>query len=996
MSRTSLFPTPGRNRVLGVGAATAAMATLFGLVLLSHQAAHADAALISASTNVGPTPASRPITLSLVLPLRNRALLKTLIDKLYNPSDPMYGHYLTPDQFAEQFGPAPSDVAAVETAASALGLTVVDVTPNNAIIHVQAPASTVDSAFGIVLTDYIGPDGARFTAPDRSPAIPSGLAGSLVSVVGLDGSLKMHRASHVTWQPGSMRGAGTHESPLLNTALAAAGTSATPDTVKYYTEFGLWPKDVYSIYDWSNLSTASGQNVALVELDGWTTADISSWESQVLKTSTLTPSLVSVDNGTQTVEGALSSMECTLDIDMVLLMAPGLSHLYVYVAPLDGDESQEALDIYTKIATDDKASVISSSWGFNEDQVFPDDVGYANSVEQEFQQMATQGQTFCVAAGDSGAYADETLDTPNVAFEAATPYVLSVGGTDLTDGPGETWVSETSWADPGDTSRGPLGTGGGGGISSHWTIPSYQVGAFSSSVNKQGSQTMRNLPDVSLFADADDAGYVIIWTDVLGDYGPKGEVYTATPNGTSAAAPLWAGFLADVNAGRAAASRTGIGFADPTIYSLAERPTTYANDFHDIDDGSNNLYYIAVAGYDNSTGWGSFQANNLYNDLVNFSAITVKSLSFNPATLAPSASTTGTVTLSAAPTSAVTVEINNSSNTSVASVSINSGSATGTFTLTAPSSPGSYTYTASYEGSTAQQTLNVVAPGAGETTRVLWWSTGGLLSLWNYDPATGGYSQNSYGPFATWTARAIADGPDGLTRVLWVSTSGAAAIWSVNDTTGAYTQYTFGPYPGWSAQALSVAESNTTHVLWASSSGGASVWNYNTGTGVFTDDTLGPYAGWSATAIADGPDGLTRLLWNDVSGAASIWSLNTTTGVFTQNGFGPFANWSATGLSVAANNNATHVLWTDASTGGASLWNYSTSTGDFTQESYGPFPTWSATGIADNPDGNVQLLWTSTSGAASIWDLDNITGTYTQNSFGPFKGWAADAVTSYP
>ncbi len=281
-----------------------------------------------------------------------------------------------------------------------------------------------------------------------------------------------------------------------------------------------------------------------------------------------------------------------------------------------------------------------------------------------------------------------------------------------------------------------------------------------------------------------------------------------------------------------------------------------------------------------------------------------------------------------------------------------------------------------------------------EPVHVLWSSTNGMLSLWNFNPSTGSFTQNSYGPFPGWSASAIADGPDGLTRVLWVNTGGAASIWSVDPLTGALTQNTFGPYPGWSATALSAGADNTTHVLWSSTKGASSLWNYSTITGGFTQNSYGPYADWSARSVADGPDGMTRMLWVNPNGAASIWSVDSTTGALTQNSFGPFPGWNAAALAVNYAD-TTHVLWTNSG-GAASVWNYSTSTGAFTQNTYGPFAGWSAASLADGPDENVQLLWDSTSGSSSIWDLDNVSGAFTPYTFGPFPGWTTTAITSYP
>jgi len=85
--------------------------------------------------------------------------------------------------------------------------------------------------------------------------------------------------------------------------------------------------------------------------------------------------------------------------------------------------------------------------------------------------------------------------------------------------------------------------------------------------------------------------------------------------GTSAAAPLWAGFMALVNQQNAAVGNPPQGYFNPTLYALAEG-TNYAACFHDITTGNNtNLAsssaFFATAGYDLCTGWGTPVGSNL-------------------------------------------------------------------------------------------------------------------------------------------------------------------------------------------------------------------------------------------------------------------------------------------------------------------------------------------------------------------------------------------------
>jgi hypothetical protein len=120
---------------------------------------------------------------------------------------------------------------------------------------------------------------------------------------------------------------------------------------------------------------------------------------------------------------------------------------------------------------------------------------------------------------------------------------------------------------------------------------------------------MRNIPDVSLFGDYDTGGYAIYYSDPKN--GPNWYGY----NGTSASSPLWSSFSALVNQQRANKGMPALGLANPLIYQIAEDPTKYAADFHDINDGSTNGYYKAVKGYDDSTGWGSFKGSALLSDM---------------------------------------------------------------------------------------------------------------------------------------------------------------------------------------------------------------------------------------------------------------------------------------------------------------------------------------------------------------------------------------------
>lgn len=316
----------------------------------------------------------------------------------------------------------------------------------------------------------------------------------------------------------------------------------------------------------------------------------------------------------------------TLDIELQLAVAPEASAILVYAG---GNMNSLVVQQYQKIADDNLAKEISTSWGAPE---ITNDSVSLDGENDAFEQMASQGQSIFAAAGDNGAYDGAgTSSTVNgtdptallVDDPSSQPYMCGVGGTTLavmTPGTNEHYLSETSWGTPATSTGG----GGGGGISRLWPTPFYQVGivpsagAIPSNYTTAGTDlpnpnpsTSRNTPDVSFDANP-DTGYDIVFGGVADA--------ALTFGGTSCAAPIWAGFTALANEERANNGLPPLGFANPAIYQIGADGYSgytfrYPTVFHDIMDGSTNLYFPAVKGYDSSTGWGSFNGNYLQTDL---------------------------------------------------------------------------------------------------------------------------------------------------------------------------------------------------------------------------------------------------------------------------------------------------------------------------------------------------------------------------------------------
>ena len=569
LSSRSLFSC--RAAALGLLTALAQPVVAAPNAVLPRLSGHVPTAAIAQSRLLGRVAAGQMVSLALTLPLRNQAALPDLIARQSTPGDPLCGHYLTPAEFTARFGPAASDYAGVAAAAKQNGFAVTGTHPNRLILDVSGPASKVEAAFGLHLQRYVNASGCEFYAPDAGPALPAGLAGRVSAVVGLDNALRLH--SH------------------LHPALKGRDGSGP--------QGGLTPTDIATAYSLPTTAglTGAGQTIALYELDGYTRSDITAYESAY--------GLPAVPLQNVLVDGADGSAgsgadEVTLDIEMAQALAPGLSRILVYETP-NNNSDQDYLDGYNRIATDNLAKQVSTSWGYQEDGSDPVLINGENPI---FQEMAAQGQSIFAVTGDDGAYDDGS--TLSVDDPGSQPYVTGVGGTTLTtNGSGGTYAGESAWGlaynvnDPNSTDGGEFGVGGGGGFSAVWPAPSYQSVLPS-------APAMRSVPDVALNSDP-ETGYSIY-------YGGSFTVY----GGTSAAAPLWAGFTALVNQQRTAAGKAPVGFLNPPIYQIGASAAYTAN-FHDVTTG-NNLYYPALPGYDNATGWGSFIGSALLNTLAGNSA----------------------------------------------------------------------------------------------------------------------------------------------------------------------------------------------------------------------------------------------------------------------------------------------------------------------------------------------------------------------------------------
>ncbi|MGD0892848.1 MAG: S53 family serine peptidase [Terracidiphilus sp.] len=613
---------------------------------------------------VGQLPSDQIMKLDIVLNMRDRAGLQAFLADLYDPSSPVYRKFLTPQQFTAKFGPTQADYDAVLSWAKANGLTVVGGSRDGMDVQVSGRVSAIQSAFHIELRTYQHPTENRiFYAADREPV--TSLPFSLWHVSGLDN----YSIPHPMYVKKSdyAKAHGIDAAKVVSHATTGSGPSAS-----------FLGSDMRAAYYGGTALTGAGQNLGLFEYEGTDLADLTTYFKNVGQTNNVPITLLSTD-GTSTsclytrAGGDCDDTEQTLDMTQAIGMAPGLASLVMYIGSTD-TAIISAMTTHSPLPT-----TIGCSWGWT-----PAD---PTTLDPYFEKMASQGQNFFAASGDSS-----TWSSSNEAWPADDANVISVGGTDLTTasaaGP---WKSETAWSDSG------------GGISpDKIAIPAWQqLSGVINSTNK-GSTTYRNGPDVS--ANANFTFYTCADQEacLANEYG-----------GTSFATPMWAAYIALANEQLANNGEATLGFIDPAIYEIGVG-SSYDTDFHDITSGTSGSYSAEV-GYDLVTGWGSPNGAALINALAPASSSPTFSLSASPASLSVVAGSSGSSTITSTVVggfdSAVALTASGLPTGVTATFSPTSITGSGTSSLTlataSTTTAGTYTITVTGTGGGITQTTSV-------------------------------------------------------------------------------------------------------------------------------------------------------------------------------------------------------------------------------------------------------------------------------------------------
>jgi len=510
---------------------------------------------------------NKSLKFTISLPTRNPTDLEQLFHEVSDPHNPNYRNYLTTEEFNDRFAPSKKDYDAVIAWAKASGFNVRTGSGSRRVIALVGNVSSINRAFNVFLAEYQHPVEARkYFSADREPTT-RGLSVDLLHITGLQNFVLPHR--HLV-----------HKDEAASAPKATQSGSGPSGT---YT-----PTDIRTAYYGSGSLTGAGQTVGIYSFDGYLASDLTQyyaaldWHPTVPVKNVLVSGYNGACSGDGQGGGTCDDGEQILDIANVIGMAPGLTQVLFY-------EGENDTEILNQMASDNKAKILTSSWGWS-----PAD---ASADDPIFQQMGVQGQTFLNATGDSGQLNSSTYDFPSV-----DPYILQVGGTQMfTTAAGGGWSSEVAWAQQ------AQGGASGGGYISGTAIPGWQQTAGIVTSANSGSTSLRNSPDVSAEASFNNNTY---------DNGS----FVAGEGGTSFATPRWAGYLAMANQQSIANGKNTMGFINPTLYTIG-LSSNYNADFHDISSGNNKPTagsgsgFNAVTGYDLVTGWGSPNGASLLNQL---------------------------------------------------------------------------------------------------------------------------------------------------------------------------------------------------------------------------------------------------------------------------------------------------------------------------------------------------------------------------------------------
>ncbi len=577
--------------------------------------------LIVHSTVIGRTNPNTTVWITITLNFQNESELNLLLSGLNNPRSLLFHHYLSEEQFINNFSPNKKLYNDLVTYLKSKGLSIEYTWKDRLTITIMDPVYIIEKAFGVTFynykTDLNGYKEEFWSVSGGNISFPSRFAPFIKGIDGLTNASKYNLNLNVQglvnpyfyangvfpylYSSDLQKAYNTIE--LYNNSPTAAPSTThifahgrtivtilwegTTNTGKQVAPF--YPSDIFHYYD---------NNMPLWERNAGGVPHI--WG--IGTTGTVKPGSSAANDYYEV------DMENTLDLEYSGMQAPGSNVVNVYGPGSGGGPSESNFpDNEYNIATNtfSNLSAVSNSWGGT-------DTLPSYAVAADVQELNAKGVTVFASAGDNG---DTTSQSYPATFANNTFGIVAVGGTTLDvrgvptpDGTGTSTInpiaSQIVWYDNGNTTSTGAHWGTTSGTSSVYPMPIWQD--IPAVTGNGGSTSGRDVADVAAVANN---SLIYITNNYFG-----GSPNYYSVGGTSIASPTLAGQITEIDAYLGigeTGNGWGLGYIEPLLYQIGPNNTKYASlPFFDITSNPVNYHNPAKVGWDYPSGWGSINSWN--------------------------------------------------------------------------------------------------------------------------------------------------------------------------------------------------------------------------------------------------------------------------------------------------------------------------------------------------------------------------------------------------
>ena len=622
-----------------------------GAQLLPETGFTTDLAVWPAGATVHPIGGFHDLHLTVTLRPSDPVGLDGLLASLSNPSSPGYRHFLTFDQFAHRYSPTPSTVDAVIAYFAGCGAHDFVTSADRLEVSFAIPIDGAARALGITFSSF-GPSASAGYAALGTPTLPATIGPSVAAISGLGGAGARALSAAVAHLPGLQRIPASPDRWVTNGGGAGEPWFLGSDYSVAYHAAQLFPPSTAVV----NATFPNRTAVATLLMSGYNASTdgdlppfdpvvIDSYFNDTFPASWPHPNVSGVPVNASGVappapgyfgglnDTTANSYENALDLEMAGSMAPGATLVNFYFAgslfasPRFSETLPMLADAFAQCLaaalahnySPARLAAVSGSFGLTDlnDTLWNTELEVAQAM----------GVTVIAASGDQGNapnFASGRFQGPGPTWPGTAAFgtygTIAVGGTSVQldgvptevvpsngtlnatfDASVTTVLGQTAWYDD----LGGFGniSGTEGGASSVFAEPAWQIvsAAQPSIVNatvEQGAHALgRSEPDLAFPANTTIA-YVAR---------DAGGTYFEVLEGTSVAAPLFAGLIATWSA----VSGHPFGFIDPELYRIASYYEAHPNDptdpYLDVVQGGNYVF-SAAPGWDATTGWGGIEA----------------------------------------------------------------------------------------------------------------------------------------------------------------------------------------------------------------------------------------------------------------------------------------------------------------------------------------------------------------------------------------------------